>query len=217
MLKLTRRGKAESPPLKADDANRAVIEARDEALADAVALRDRCDNLYADARAKDATIAEAEARGAEALELASSAEADAADLRERLAEVLGARDAAVAAQSERAEKAEAGLHDIDLILDGVPGLSQDHPAQAGAVAELAERCKAAEAQNVTLREALASPAAPGDLSLRAERAEVQLRYAAIGLEKLARPSGMTIAARVQLAAQLRTALDVPAADAGMIP
>jgi hypothetical protein len=109
MLKLTRRGKAEPLPLNADDANLAVIEARDEALADAVALRDRCDSLYAASRAKDATLAEAEARGAEALELASSAEADATDLRERLAEVLGVRDAAVAAQSERADRAEAEL------------------------------------------------------------------------------------------------------------
>jgi hypothetical protein len=176
MLKLTRRGKVEPLPLNADDANLAVIEARDEALADAVALRDRCDNLYAVSLAKDATIAEAEARGAEALELASLAEADATDLRERLAEVLGVRDAAVAAQSERADKAEAGLHDIDLILDGVPRLSQDHPGQAGPVAELAGRCKAAEAEAADLRKRVddLEPFEPrtGGLSINADGSPV---------------------------------------------
>jgi len=45
---------------------------------------------------------------------------------------------------------------------------------------------------------------------RAERAEEQVRYAVIGLQKLSAPAGMTIAARASLAAQMLTALDVPA-------
>jgi chromosome segregation ATPase len=49
-----------------------------------------------------------------------------------------------------------------------------------------------------------------DQAMRAERAEGQLQYAAIGLQKLSAPSGMTIAARASLAAQMLTALDVPA-------
>lgn len=218
MLKLTRRGKAESPPLKADEANRAVIEARDEALADAVALRDRCDNLYAASRAKDATIAEAEARGAEALELASSAEADATDLRERLAEVLGVRDAAVAAQSERADRAEASLHDIDLILDGVPGLSQDHPGQAGAVAELAERCKAAEAEAARsgeIADGLRGRRAKlvrelADVTVRADRAEAELARVAAALAPLTVTTGMTHAERALAAGVIRDSISLPA-------
>ena len=103
-------------------------------------------------------------------------------------QLTAAYDAAGEFRKAADQGAEA-RHDIDLVLDGVPRLSQDHPGQAGAVAELAERCKAAEAE---------------------------LARAAAALAPLTVTTGMTHAERALAAGVIRDSISLPAADAGMI-
>lgn len=201
----------EPSALKAITEAERIIAERDEEIArQARVIRDvqgaasdmgeRCDELFALNRA----LREQAAEGKEQILALSQ-------------QLTAAYDAAGEFRKAADQGAEA-RHDIDLILDGVPGLSQDHPGQAGAVAELAERCKAAEAKAARsgeIADGLRGRRAKlvrelADVTVRADRAEAELARVAAALAPLTVTTGMTHAERALAAGVIRDSISLPA-------